>query len=124
MLGGSTGINNMAWTRASRAEYDAWESFGPNNGWNWDGMLPHLKQPVDVAPNRTGLPLVDFEMYEPTFEGFSGPVSVSFERGVFEFPEKVSVRLLSTLGIRTCFHHTWPQPILRGSHRTWIRYVV
>ncbi|KAJ3755386.1 alcohol oxidase [Lentinula raphanica] len=78
MLGGSTGINNMAWTRASRAEYDAWESFGPNNGWNWDGMLPHLKQPVDVAPNRTGLPLVDFEMYEPTFEGFSGPVSASF----------------------------------------------
>ncbi|KAJ4000446.1 alcohol oxidase [Lentinula boryana] len=78
MVGGSTGINNMAWSRASHAEYDAWESFGPNNGWNWDGLLPHIKQPANVSPNKTDLPIVNSELYDPKYEGFSGPVSASF----------------------------------------------
>ncbi|KAJ3785729.1 alcohol oxidase [Lentinula aff. detonsa] len=78
MVGGSTGINNMAWSRASHAEYNAWELFGPNNGWNWDGLLPHMKQPANVFPNKTDLPIVNSELYDPKYEGFSGPVSASF----------------------------------------------
>lgn len=38
VLGGTSAINFMTWNRASRADYDAWESLG-NPGWGWDGLL-------------------------------------------------------------------------------------
>ncbi|KAJ4478453.1 alcohol oxidase [Lentinula aciculospora] len=78
MVGGSTGINNMAWTRASRPEYDAWELFGPNSGWNWEGLLPYMKQSTNVFPDQTNLPIVNVKLFDPKFEGLTGPVSASF----------------------------------------------
>ncbi|KIK52514.1 hypothetical protein GYMLUDRAFT_265373 [Collybiopsis luxurians FD-317 M1] len=78
MVGGSTGINNMAWTRASKDEYDSWEQFGPGNGWNWRGIVPFMKRSTKVFPNQTGLPVVSSESFSPRYEGFSGPVMASF----------------------------------------------
>ena len=38
VLGGTSALNYMAWNRASRDDYDAWEALG-NEGWGWDGLL-------------------------------------------------------------------------------------
>ncbi len=38
VLGGSSALNFLLWTRGSREDYDAWEKLG-NKGWGWDGIL-------------------------------------------------------------------------------------
>lgn len=38
IMGGTSALNFMTWVRASREDYDAWESLG-NPGWGWDSLL-------------------------------------------------------------------------------------
>lgn len=38
VLGGTSALNYMAWNRASKDDYDAWEALG-NEGWGWEGLL-------------------------------------------------------------------------------------
>ena len=42
VLGGSSAINAMVFTRGVPADFNRWEALG-NEGWGWDGMLPHFK---------------------------------------------------------------------------------
>jgi len=41
VVGGSTVVNGLCWTRGSAADYDAWENLG-NPGWGWAGLLPYF----------------------------------------------------------------------------------
>ena len=43
MLGGSSGINYMQFTFASRTDLNDWEQLG-NTGWNYDSMAPYYKK--------------------------------------------------------------------------------
>ena len=43
MLGGSSGINYMQFTFASRVDLNDWEKLG-NTGWNYDSMAPYYKK--------------------------------------------------------------------------------
>lgn len=43
VVGGSSLLNGMVWTRGSAADYDAWEALG-NPGWGWKGLLPYFKK--------------------------------------------------------------------------------
>lgn len=83
MLGGSSGINGLAWNRASSAEYDAWNTFAQNLSWGWDGLLPLFKKSENVSLTpKDPYPGISSEEAQaalhnlPYVEGFSGPIVV------------------------------------------------
>ena len=104
MLGGSSGLNYMAWLRASEPEYDAWEQLG-NPGWNWDNLEPYFKITETVQPPNVtidtfpGIPDGQ-SIFNPTLHGTSGPVQVS-EAMLFSNVTPSFVESLNKLGIPT-----------------------
>ena len=83
MLGGSSGVNGMAWNRASSPEYDAWAEFAQTTDWNWEGLLSSFKKSENVAlsPQNPYPGITEEEAQQtahdmPRVDGFSGPISV------------------------------------------------
>ncbi len=68
VMGGSTSINAMVYTRGHRADYDHWASLG-NPGWSYDEVLPLFKR---AEHNHC--------FGETTYRGTGGPLQVSYLR--------------------------------------------
>ncbi|KAJ7314755.1 aryl-alcohol oxidase [Mycena albidolilacea] len=89
VLGGSSSVNYMVWTRGSQEEFDRWASFTGDDGWSWDSLLPYFKKIERfVAPqdhhNTTG-------QFDPTTHGFNGVTGVS----LMGFPSPISDRVIA-----------------------------
>lgn len=64
MLGGSSSVNAMVYTRGHKWDYDHWAELG-NRGWSWDEVLPIFKR---CENNSRGA---------DDFHGSGGPLNVS-----------------------------------------------
>ena len=64
VLGGSSSINAMVYSRGQSADFDAWEAQG-NPGWGWRDVLPYYRRMEDHALGESAL------------HGAGGPVHVS-----------------------------------------------
>ncbi|KAH9477942.1 Pyranose dehydrogenase 1 [Psilocybe cubensis] len=42
ILGGSSSINGMAYTRGSKDDYDRWAKVTGDSGWSWNSLLPYF----------------------------------------------------------------------------------
>jgi len=75
MIGGSTSINGMIYSRGAQPDYDALERLG-NPGWGWSTMLPIFKRlednPLGASPVR----------------GVGGPLRLSTTTGTDELCEE------------------------------------
>ena len=69
MLGGSTGINYMAYVRGHPGDFDAWARSGAT-GWGYADVLPYFIKSEDLAPSSEIS--VDVEAH-----GSGGPLGVS-----------------------------------------------
>lgn len=69
MLGGSSGINYMAYVRGHPGDFDAWAEGGAT-GWGYDDVLPYFCKSEDLAPSNEIT--VDQDAH-----GTGGPLGVS-----------------------------------------------
>ena len=69
MLGGSSGINYMAYVRGHPGDFDAWADGGAQ-GWAYDQVLPYFKKSEGLQPS--GDITVDHDAHAP-----DGPLGVS-----------------------------------------------
>lgn len=72
MLGGSSGLNYMAYVRGHPGDFDAWAADG-GKGWSYDDVLPYFLESEDLAPPDPpeGV-VIDDEAH-----GTGGPLGVS-----------------------------------------------
>jgi choline dehydrogenase len=76
MLGGSSGINYMAYVRGHPADFDAWSDDGAS-GWSYDEVLPYFRKSEGLAPS--GDIVVDFDAHNT-----EGPLGVSVRGPVLD----------------------------------------
>lgn len=78
MLGGSSGINYMQFTFASRTDLDDWEKLG-NTGWNYESMAPYYKKFENFqapGPNIDSLG-INHAYINEAVHGHGGPINAS-----------------------------------------------
>ncbi|GAA5846204.1 hypothetical protein JCM5353_007042 [Sporobolomyces roseus] len=78
VLGGSSALNLLVYTRPDAADLDEWETFG-NEGWNWNGLLPYFKKAEKFHPPQVtlGNETVDVA-YNSSVHGIFGPIDTSY----------------------------------------------
>ncbi|CUA70878.1 Oxygen-dependent choline dehydrogenase [Rhizoctonia solani] len=76
VLGGSSALNYMAFDRASKVEYDAWETLG-SSGWNWDGIMPYMKMAEDFTNIDPFRNYTHSSGVYPS-QGINGPIGSSY----------------------------------------------
>lgn len=67
VLGGTSAVNGLVYTRGVPSDYDAWRELGCT-GWDWDGVLPYFRKAED---NERGA---------DAFHGTGGPLAVTDQR--------------------------------------------
>jgi choline dehydrogenase-like flavoprotein len=76
MLGGSSGINFMAYVRGHPGDFDAWAAGGAS-GWSYEEVLPYFRKSEGLAPSAE----IDVDA---AAHGVDGPLGVSVRAPVLE----------------------------------------
>ena len=90
MLGGSSGMNYMAYVRGHPGDFDKWESLGAD-GWSYDRVLPYFKKSERF--NATNAVSID-----PESHSTNGPLGVSVRSPVLP-PSRHFIAAAETVGI-------------------------
>ncbi|KAM0150371.1 hypothetical protein ACHAQE_008587 [Botrytis cinerea] len=76
VIGGTSTINGMAYTRAEDVQIDAWEAIG-NDGWNWANLFPYYKKSQTLEIPTTTQAEAG-ATYDASANGFDGPLKVGW----------------------------------------------
>ncbi|KAJ7282879.1 hypothetical protein C8J57DRAFT_53851 [Mycena rebaudengoi] len=125
ILGGSSSINCLVYTRGSKDDFDRYAKLSGDPGWSWDRLQHYIRKNERFSPpadrhNTSG-------QFNPAFHGFKGMTGVSlagyqhpFSQRVFnavdemsaEFPYNVDMNSGDEIGIG------WTQATIRGGERS------
>ncbi|KAJ6451318.1 alcohol oxidase [Mycena sanguinolenta] len=87
VLGGSSSVNYMAYTRGGRDDFDRFARVTGDKGWSWDSLIPYILKNERFGPpadhhNTTG-------QFDPAVHGFTGINSVSLPGSPTEIDSRV-----------------------------------
>ncbi|RFU76401.1 glucose-methanol-choline oxidoreductase, c-terminal [Trichoderma arundinaceum] len=113
MVGGSSGINFMAYVRPSAEDIDSWGTQAP--GWSWDALEPYFHKSEMLLPDTAAAPRPDYFARDEAFHGKSGPVAVSWSPS----PAEIDPTVVKALGeVSVPCEHKDPY----GGHRLGFAY--
>ncbi|KAJ7493964.1 alcohol oxidase [Mycena latifolia] len=78
LVGGSSGINGLAWRRGAADDYDAWSDVIADKSWSFNSLLPYFKKsenwtaPTILYPGQSISPALKAS------QGSGGPIQVSY----------------------------------------------
>ncbi|KAK1058248.1 hypothetical protein LTR12_014997 [Friedmanniomyces endolithicus] len=97
-LGGSSAINYLAYTHASRVNLDNFEILG-NANWTWDALQPYyIKSENLTLPSAELASALSTSWLEPAIHGMDGPIHNGFPSEYSDL-DKAWPRAYDTLGI-------------------------
>ena len=97
-LGGSSAINFLWWTHASRRDIDNWGALG-NANWSWDALEPYFRRSEHyIAPSPGTEAALGTGYIDPALHGTDGPVENTFADIYGPFDEAWP-RTYDTLGL-------------------------
>jgi choline dehydrogenase len=91
MLGGSSGLNYLAYVRGHAGDFDAWAAAGAD-GWSYADVLPYFKKSEGFVPS-------DDITVDPEAHGSDGPLGVSVRKPVLP-GARAFVDAMKALGVR------------------------
>ncbi|KAL2674239.1 hypothetical protein Neosp_012690 [[Neocosmospora] mangrovei] len=103
VLGGTSALNYMAWNRASKDDYGAWEALG-NKGWGWEGLLPFFKKSETFHPPSSHVQKLQNVSHDADTFGSSGPIQVSYPTD-YSPTHSLWHPTLNTVGVETNSSH-------------------
>ncbi|KAF7357723.1 Pyranose dehydrogenase [Mycena venus] len=87
VLGGSSSVNGLAYTRGSKDDYDRYARLSGDEGWSWDRLIPYMRKTERFHP-----PSNPTEQFNPAVHSFTGINSVSLPA----FPRDTDARVFAT----------------------------
>lgn len=88
VVGGGSIVNGMMFHRASKADYDAWQTLG-NFGWDWRGLLSYFKKSTTFTPPSKEHAQEWDITYDASYYGKDGPIHASYPP--FEYPDMKNI---------------------------------
>lgn len=92
LLGGSSGINIMIYTRGSSEEYDRIAKVTGDPGWSYSSMLPYIAKHEKWTAPQDGHDTTG--QYDPKYHSTNGKVKISLPN----YPTAIDDRVIKTLG--------------------------
>ncbi|KDR77821.1 hypothetical protein GALMADRAFT_245927 [Galerina marginata CBS 339.88] len=91
VLGGTSSVNCLVYTRGSQADFDRYAKVTGDEGWSWQNMLPYFKKSEKFTPpsdrhNTTG-------EFNPSVHGFNGFNSVSLPGAATVIDNRVNLAI-------------------------------
>ncbi|KAF4973648.1 hypothetical protein FSARC_126 [Fusarium sarcochroum] len=84
VVGGSSTVNGLLWSRGSVSDYDGWEELG-NKGWSWNDLLPYFRKSETFSFNVEPQDAERLHINpDPGVHGYNGSVRVSYPRYLYE----------------------------------------
>ncbi|ETW77972.1 aryl-alcohol oxidase-like protein [Heterobasidion irregulare TC 32-1] len=77
VLGGSSSVNGMIYTRGSVDDYNRIAAVSGDSGWSWEALLPFIRKAERLVPSADGHDTSG--QIEPSMHGTSGPLGVSVQ---------------------------------------------
>ncbi|RXW13589.1 hypothetical protein EST38_g12265 [Candolleomyces aberdarensis] len=96
VLGGSSSINGMLYTRGSADEYDSWAKITRDQGWSWRSLFSLAKRHEKWVPPNGGRNITG--QFDPRVHGFHGNTFVSLPQSE---PSPVDLRVMQNAQLQS-----------------------
>ncbi|KAJ7599877.1 alcohol oxidase [Mycena floridula] len=82
ILGGSSSVNCLAYTRGSAEDFDRYAALNADNGWSWDSLQPYMRKNEHFMLPSDGRNASD--EFNPAVHGFHGVNSITLASDLHE----------------------------------------